>query len=117
MDPLSKHHPGALPPIYIVSGGNGASGRQLIDTVLVQYPELKIPVLMMTNIRHDRQIENIVAQAGAEKALIVHTMVDSRLRALLIQPLKLLLQLLIRLIIPLPQVSRLIQASPSLIHL
>lgn len=85
MESLSKQRPGVLPPIYIVSGGNGASGRQLVDTVLVQYPELRVRVLMMTNIRREGQIENIVAQAQAEKALIVHTLVDSRLRALLVE--------------------------------
>ena len=84
MASASKQRQTGTPPVYIVSGGNGASGRQLVDTVLVQYPELEVPVVMMTNIRHAEQIETIVSKAAAAKALLVHTLVDSRLRTLLV---------------------------------
>jgi len=31
------------PPIYVVSGGTGSSGEQLVHTVLVQFPDNEVP--------------------------------------------------------------------------
>ena len=33
-----------MPPIYIVSGGKGVAGHTIVETMLIQYPENKIPV-------------------------------------------------------------------------
>jgi regulator of PEP synthase PpsR (kinase-PPPase family) len=69
------------PPVFIVSGGNGASGRHLVDTVLVQYPDLNVPVVMKTNVRRAEQVKDIISEAAATQALIVHSMVAGELRA------------------------------------
>lgn len=68
------------PPIFIVSGGVGASGEQLVNTVLAQFPDLTVPVIPVRSVRHPEQIEGVVAQAKEQGSLIVHTMVDSSLR-------------------------------------
>lgn len=68
-----------LPPVYLVSGGTGASGEQLVHTVLAQFPDREVPVVTISRVRHMDQVENVVTQAGARGGIIVHTMVDSRL--------------------------------------
>ncbi len=35
-----KRRTPAPPPIYVVSGGVGASGEQLVQTVLAQFPDI-----------------------------------------------------------------------------
>jgi regulator of PEP synthase PpsR (kinase-PPPase family) len=71
------------PPIYIVSGGTGASGEQIVHTVLVQFPESQVPVITVAHVRHAEQIEDVVAQAEADGGTIVHTLVDAHLRGVL----------------------------------
>lgn len=68
-----------LPPLYIVSGGAGASGKLVVDTVLVQFPDCHAPVITAAHVRSPEQVEQVVAQAQANGGAIVHTMVDTRL--------------------------------------
>jgi regulator of PEP synthase PpsR (kinase-PPPase family) len=69
-----------LSPIYIVSGGTGASGERLVQTVLVQFPECHIPLVTINHVRQIEQIERVVAQAAGQNGTIVHTLIDDRLR-------------------------------------
>jgi regulator of PEP synthase PpsR (kinase-PPPase family) len=69
--------------IYLVSGGVGTSGEQLIHTVLVQFPESQIAVITTGHVRQVEQIEDVVAQAASSGGLIVHTLVESHLRSTL----------------------------------
>src|SRR5512136_3083408 len=73
------------PPIYIVSGGVGASGEQLVYTVLAQFPESRVPVITVGHVRQPEQIEDVVAQAHASGGTIVHTLIDGRLRDRLVR--------------------------------
>jgi regulator of PEP synthase PpsR (kinase-PPPase family) len=72
-------------PIYIVSGGVGASGEQLVYTVLAQFPESRVPVITVGHVRQPEQIEAVVAQASVTRGTIVHTLVDGQLRSYLVQ--------------------------------
>ncbi|CAG0929326.1 Putative pyruvate, phosphate dikinase regulatory protein [Thermoflexales bacterium] len=72
------------PPIYIVSGGIGASGEQLVQTVLTQFPDSNVPLITVGNVRQATQIKRVVAQAQKTGGTIVHTLVDDRLRHRLI---------------------------------
>ena len=72
------------PPIYIVSGGVGASGEQLVQTVLAQFPDHHMPVITVGNVRQITQIKRVVAQARRSGGTIAHTLVDERLRGTLI---------------------------------
>ena len=70
-----------VPPIYVVSGGTGASGEQVVYTVLAQFPDAQVPVVTVPHVHHDAQIEDVVAQAADAGGTIVHTMVEGGLRA------------------------------------
>lgn len=71
------------PKIYIISGGAGSSGEQLVNTVLAQFPQANIQVTRLSNMRLESQIEAAIQQAAEETATVVYTLVDSRLRNLL----------------------------------
>ena len=72
------------PPIYIVSGGVGASGEQLVQTLLAQFPDNNVPVITVGNVRQVTQLKRVVAQASRSGGIVAHTLVDERLRHTLI---------------------------------
>src|SRR5690606_33276385 len=69
---------------YIVSGGVGASGEQLIYTILAQFPDNQVPVITRGSMRQVEQIEEVVEQAQSSGGAIVHTLVEAPLRAAMI---------------------------------
>ncbi len=68
------------PPIYIVSGGVGASGEQLVQTVLAQFPNHHVQVIVVGNVRQVEQIDSVIARVKDSGGTIVHTLVDAGLR-------------------------------------
>ena len=91
MDRCSDNQPVALngitmtpPLILIVSGGAGASGEQLVQTVLAQFPECPVRVKTISHVYHLPQVEAVVAEAADEGGIIVHTMVNADLRRALV---------------------------------
>jgi len=75
---------GTPPPVYIVSGGSGASGQQIVETALAQFPELQLPVIVRSSVRTPEQVEIAVKDAEADGGTIVHTLVDGGLREALV---------------------------------
>jgi regulator of PEP synthase PpsR (kinase-PPPase family) len=73
------------PRIYVVSGGAGASGEQVVHTALAQFPECQVPVITVAHVRHVEQLEAVVARAAASGGVVVHTMVDANMRDTLTQ--------------------------------
>jgi regulator of PEP synthase PpsR (kinase-PPPase family) len=80
VSPKKTGRKGGPPPVYVVSGGTGASGLQIVETVLVQFPTLRVPVIVRNHIRSRKQAEAAVADARADGATVVHTFVDGTLR-------------------------------------
>jgi regulator of PEP synthase PpsR (kinase-PPPase family) len=74
-----------IPPVYIVSGGVGSSGEQLVLTVLAQFPDFLVPVITVGNIRQVEQIGEVVTRAAKTGGTIVHTLVEDHLRNTLVQ--------------------------------
>jgi regulator of PEP synthase PpsR (kinase-PPPase family) len=68
------------PPVYVVSGGVGASGEQIVNSVLVQFPDREVPVIVVPHVRQSAQVRSAVDRAAATGGTIVHTMVDGPLR-------------------------------------
>lgn len=80
--PTEERHPPR--PILIVSGGVGTSGEQVVNTVLAQFPDITVPIVVIPNVRRPAQIEAAIAQAEELGGTIVHTLVDATLRYRLI---------------------------------
>lgn len=73
------------PPIYIVTGGAGDSGKRLINTILVQFPGSNIPVIAATYQRRRKQIADVVKKVAETGGIVVHTLVDTEMRDYLLQ--------------------------------
>ncbi len=67
-------------PIYIVSGGRGIAGNNLVQSLLIQYPENDIPVIIISHVADEDQIFDIIMKAKTDGGLIAHTMVNPDLR-------------------------------------
>ena len=73
------------PPIYVVSGGRGLAGNNMVQSLLIQYPDNNIPVIIVPNVMDEDQIFDVVMQAKTDGGLIAHTMVNPDLRKILNQ--------------------------------
>lgn len=67
-------------PIYILSGGRGIAGNNLVQSILIQYPENEIPVEIVPHVSEEDQIFDVIMKAKTDGGLIAHTMVNSDLR-------------------------------------
>ena len=68
------------PPIYAASGGKGLAGNNMIQSLLIQYPNNNIPVIIVPNLLTREEVEKLVLKVKAEGGLITHTMVNPELR-------------------------------------
>lgn len=73
------------PSIFIISGGIGTSGSQLVRTALAQFLINDISVSVVPNVQSVEQLEVVIRQAASEAGIIVHTLVDEVLRLELIR--------------------------------
>jgi len=67
-------------PVYVVSGGAGSSGSRLVNTVAAQFPDADITVETIAPVNSVDQIREISDRAKKTGGIIVHTLVDNRLR-------------------------------------
>jgi len=82
---MEKTDPGEkISPIYIVSGGKGLAGDAVVQSVLIQFPNNKIPVIIVPDILNQQKIDEVISKALATGGAIVHTMVDPDARKMLI---------------------------------
>ncbi|WP_068474012.1 pyruvate, water dikinase regulatory protein [Saccharicrinis aurantiacus] len=73
-----------IPPIYIVSGGKGVAGHTLIESMLIQYPDHKIPVMIEPEVATQERIDEIIKKVLKTNGVIAHTMIDVKVRRWLI---------------------------------
>jgi regulator of PEP synthase PpsR (kinase-PPPase family) len=74
-----------IPPLYIVSGGEGTSAEQVILTALAQFKSNDVPIVIRPQVRSSAEIAEIIDHAAASHGAIVHTLVDGRLRQALVE--------------------------------
>ena len=74
-----------IPPIYIVSGGKGLAGDAVVQSALIQFPNNKVPVIIVPDVLNQSKIDELIKTAQGTNGVIVHTMVDPEIRQLLIQ--------------------------------
>ena len=77
--------PVATPPIFIVSGGAGALGKHVARVVLAQFPGITPEVIVIPQVCQVEQLGEIVAQVAARHGLIIHTLVNTHMRATLVE--------------------------------
>lgn len=69
-----------IPPIFVVSGGRGASGEQLLQTALAQFNNREVPIEIIGEVTTEEQVQTAVERAERVGGSIVHTLVDADLR-------------------------------------
>lgn len=77
---MGKNKTNSPPPIYVVSGGRGIAGNNLVQSILIQYPENDIPVIIVPQVDSEDEVFDVVTKAKTENALVTHTMVNPELR-------------------------------------
>lgn len=68
------------PPIFVVSGGRGIAGNNMVQSLLIQYPDNNVDVHIIPNIFSEDQVFDIMKKAKTKGAVVTHTMVNSDLR-------------------------------------
>jgi [pyruvate, water dikinase]-phosphate phosphotransferase / [pyruvate, water dikinase] kinase len=82
MESIAK---GKVPPIYIVSGGKGLAGEAVVQSVLIQFPNNKVPVIIQPDVLNQQKVDEVISKALETKGIIVHTMVDPEMRKTVIE--------------------------------
>jgi regulator of PEP synthase PpsR (kinase-PPPase family) len=75
----------ACAPIYVVSGGKGLAGNNLVQSLLIQYPNNNVPLIIVPQVQEKEELVKLVEKVKNEGGLITHTMVNRGLRAFLCQ--------------------------------
>ncbi len=66
--------------LFIVSDATGATGERVVRSALVQFAEAEVSIVRRAQIRTPEQVRDVVAEAAAAGAVVVHTLVSDELR-------------------------------------
>ncbi len=73
----------SIPHIYIVSGGKGLAGENVVKSLLVQFPDFRVPTSIEPGLLTRGDAQRVVLKAKENNGIIVHTMVNKRMRIIL----------------------------------
>lgn len=82
MDAASRQF--ADPHIYVFSGGKGLPTHSIVKSILVQFPDNKIPVKIIPDIMDEKDLEKAIWEVWENGGFIVHSMVDRKIRERLV---------------------------------
>jgi regulator of PEP synthase PpsR (kinase-PPPase family) len=72
-------------PIFVVSGGKGMTGYTMVNSLLIQYPDNRLPVITVPEVLSPEKIEEVVLRVKNANGILAHTMINSQLRKKLIE--------------------------------
>ena len=84
VDLESNRETGALPTIFTVSDGTGETAMSIVRAVRVQFENAEIQIERFNKVSTREVLEHLLQRALSEKATIVATIVDPKLRVFLI---------------------------------
>ncbi len=70
-------------PIFIVSGGKGIAGYTMVNSLIIQYPDNRLPVHVLSEVQSKEKIIEVVKKVKQAGGIITHSMVNSELRRIL----------------------------------
>jgi regulator of PEP synthase PpsR (kinase-PPPase family) len=79
------HEPPKSCTIHIVSDGSGATSEAVVDAAVVQFPGVEFNLVRHPGVRTREQVLTVVAQAQGDRGIIVHTIVITEIRRLLLR--------------------------------
>jgi regulator of PEP synthase PpsR (kinase-PPPase family) len=74
-----------MPRIFIISDGTGRTAEQALKAALTQFEGSDPEVYRYGDIRKIKQVREIMVEAEAKKAIIIHTLVKDKLREELVR--------------------------------
>ena len=78
---LHEPTPIKAPPIYVLSGGTGATGELLARTVLAQFRNVQADIVIVPNVTSRDEIAMTMGHAAETGGCVLHTMVNESLHA------------------------------------
>jgi regulator of PEP synthase PpsR (kinase-PPPase family) len=66
--------------VFIISDGTGRTAEQVLSAALVQFENMKVQTKIYPHVSTEKQILEIIAEAGLTKGLVVFTVVSQKLR-------------------------------------
>jgi regulator of PEP synthase PpsR (kinase-PPPase family) len=84
MDAIEQPAP-ETPPIFIISGGAGALGKHVARIALSQFAGINPQIIVIPQIFSPDQLAEAIAQVAERRGIIIHTMVDPKIRQALVQ--------------------------------
>jgi len=75
-------------PIFVVSGGKGVTGHTIVQTLIIQYPENRLKVKIISDVHTEKKIIDVIKKVKEANGILSHTMVNSDLRIFLIEECK-----------------------------
>jgi [pyruvate, water dikinase]-phosphate phosphotransferase / [pyruvate, water dikinase] kinase len=73
------------PPIFVVSGGKGIAGDSVVQSILIQFPNNMVPVIIVPDVLTPDKVEETLDRVIQSKGVIVHTMVNLDMRKVLVE--------------------------------
>jgi regulator of PEP synthase PpsR (kinase-PPPase family) len=70
--------------IFAVSDGTAVTARTVVQAALAQFPEMKVEVKMIPQVKTSEQIGQLIRQAKEEQGIIAYTLVSPALREALL---------------------------------
>ncbi|HMM12421.1 MAG TPA: pyruvate, water dikinase regulatory protein [Bacteroidales bacterium] len=70
--------------IFVISDGTGRTASQALSAALMQFPAQQVSIEVYKEIRTRQRIRDLVKEAAAKEAFIVHTLVSNQLREFMI---------------------------------
>lgn len=70
--------------VFIISGGKGVAGHTLVQSLLIQYPKNQLKVKVVPEVQTIEKITTVVQRVKLNEGILVHTMVNGKLRQMLI---------------------------------
>ena len=77
--------PGEKLTVYVVSDATGDTAERMVRGALVQFPEAPVLLIRRGNVRTSDEVRRVVAEAAAEDAIVMHTLVSNELRQLMLE--------------------------------
>lgn len=71
--------------IFIISDGTGKTAEQAMNAALTQFSETEVIITKYSDVRTQEQVQQIINSAKQMGAFIVHTVVSTELRHLILQ--------------------------------
>lgn len=64
---MSKQKVNPNIPIYVISGGKGIAGHTMVHSLIIQYPDNKIPVRVIPDVQSEEKIIEVVKKVKNAK--------------------------------------------------